>query len=135
MDKRIVGRSDPFDWDHRHVSNVMTRQVKVVPCWCLKSFVVDITYVVVHPLFNLPLGLPDIDKILTSIPFTYDLIYAVHRVAIHWGCDVPLFPSSIAFVLGHGLPCGCCGAFPSLSDGLCYAYPFYFLSILSPTSV
>ena len=32
----------------------MTRQVKVVPCWRLKSFVVDVTYMVISVKTNFP---------------------------------------------------------------------------------
>ena len=68
----IISRSDPLEWDHDHISNLVTCCIKMTPCWCFLVIGQNVASMLVESILCSPGGLSHIDICGTDL--TVELI-------------------------------------------------------------
>ena len=92
----IISRSDPLEWDHDHISNLVTCCIKMTPCWCFLVIGQNVASMLVESILCSPGGLSHIDICGTDL--TVELIDDVLGTTINGRLNLPQFSSLVAFV-------------------------------------
>ena len=92
----IISRSDPLEWDHDHISNLVTCCIKMTTCWCFLVIGQNVASMLVESILCSPGGLSHIDIVRTDL--TVELIDDVLGTTIYGRLNLPQFSSLVAFV-------------------------------------